>query len=149
MLTPICCSCTLGPVELCMYWFCVVCQCVRLYYCIQQLLYCVTVRYTVEHNHHLALMVDIGFCLQQSLDCLGVSLPSSCLQRNITILCESMRNKRTVIASGDHCCKRERERERESERERENDNDFKFLGMTVRFYINNDDTRSSLLTSLK
>ena len=77
VLTPLWCSCTLGPVELCMYWFCVVCQCVGLYYCIQQLLYCVTVRYTVGHNHHFALMVDIGSCLQQSLDCLGVSMIGS------------------------------------------------------------------------
>ena len=27
------------------------------------------------HSHHLVLTVDIGSCLQQSLDCLDVSLP--------------------------------------------------------------------------
>ena len=29
------------------------------------------------HSDHLVLMVDIGSCLQQSLDCLGVSILSS------------------------------------------------------------------------
>ena len=71
-----------------------------------------SVRYRVEQIYYLALIVDIGSCLQQSLDCLGVSLISSCLQRNIAILYESMRDKRTVIASGDYCCRTER-RERE------------------------------------
>ena len=50
-------------------------------------------------------MVNIGSCLQQSLDCLGVSLQSGCLQWNISLLYESMGDKRTVIASGDHCCR--------------------------------------------
>ena len=54
------------------------------------------------HSHHLVLMVDIGSCLQQSLDCLGVSHPSSYPQRKSAILYESMRDKRTVIASEDH-----------------------------------------------
>ena len=40
------------------------------------------------HSHHLVLMVNIGSCLQQSLDCCGVSLPSSYLQRNTKILYE-------------------------------------------------------------
>ena len=66
-------------------------------------------------------MVDFGSCLQQSLDGLGVSIPSSYPQRNTAILYVSMRDKRTVIASEDHCYRidRERERERETERERE------------------------------
>ena len=65
--------------------------------------------HTVEHSYNLVLMVDIGSCLQQSLDCLGVSFRSSYPQRNTAILYESMRDKRTVIASGDHCCRTERE----------------------------------------
>ena len=65
--------------------------------------------HTVEHSHHLVVMVDIGSCLQQSLDYLGVSLLSSYPQRNTAILYESMRDKRTVIASGDHCYRTERE----------------------------------------
>ena len=78
--------------------------------------------HTVKHSHHLVLMVDIGSCLQKSLDCLGMSLPSSYLQRNTAMLYESMRDKRTAIASGYHCCSRKRretEREREKERERD------------------------------
>ena len=42
-----------------------------------------------------------------------------------------------------------KERERERMKERENDNGFKFLGMIVSSNINNDDTRSSLLTTLR
>ena len=42
-----------------------------------------------------------------------MSLPSSYTQRKTAILYESMRDKRTVIVSGDHSCRRERERERE------------------------------------
>ena len=72
--------------------FCVVSQCVGLYYCIQKKLYCVTVRYRVEHNHYLALMVDVGFSLQQSLDYFGVSMISSCLQSNIAILYKRQEN---------------------------------------------------------
>ena len=69
--------------------------------------------YTVEHSNHLALMFDIGSCFQQSLDCLGVSFRSSYLQRNIAILYESIRDKKTVITSGNYCVEqRERERER-------------------------------------
>ena len=66
------------------------------------------VMYTVQHSHHLVLMVDIGSCLQQSLDCLGVSLSSSYLQRNTAILYERMRDKKTVIAGGHHCYRTER-----------------------------------------
>ena len=61
--------------------------------------------------HYLALIVDIGSCLQQYLDYLGVSIVSSYLQRNIAPLYENIRDKRTVITSGDHCCRTERERE--------------------------------------
>ena len=53
-------------------------------------------------------MVDIGSCLQQSLDYLSVSILSSYPQRNIAILYESMRDKRTVIAREDDCCSKER-----------------------------------------
>ena len=104
-----------------MYWFCVVCQCTIVYsnsYTVSQS----DIR-TLEHNHHLALMLDIGSCLQQLLDYVGVSMISSYLQRSTAILYESMRDKTTVTASGDREQRiereRERERERESERERE------------------------------
>ena len=50
-------------------------------------------------------MVDIGSCLQQSLDCLGVSICSSYPQRNNAKL-----NEKIVVEQ------RERERERESEK---------------------------------
>ena len=51
--------------------------------------------YTVSvdnQNTHLVLVVDVGSCLQQSLNCLSMSLVGSCLQRNIAIL---MREKVT------------------------------------------------------
>ena len=60
------------------------------------------------HGYHLVLMVDIGSFVQQSLDCLGVSILSSYLQRNSAILYESMREAREhVIVGGDHCCRTE------------------------------------------
>ena len=40
----------------------------------------------VEHSLYLVLIVDIGSCLQQSLDYLGVSLPSSYPQRITAML---------------------------------------------------------------
>ena len=68
---------------------CVIWQCVIVF----------EIKYTVEHSHHLALKVDIDSCLQQSLDRLSVSLHNSYRQRKIAILYESMRDKRTVVAS--------------------------------------------------
>ena len=44
-------------------------------------------------NLNLVLVVDVGSCLQQSLNCLSVSIPGSYPQRNITIL---MRERETV-----------------------------------------------------
>ena len=79
----------------------------------------VSVLCTLEHSHHLVLIIDIGSCLQQSLDYLGVSLMSSYHQRNTAMLYESMRDKRTVIASEDHCCRTEQRESRTEERERE------------------------------
>ena len=53
---------------------------------------------TVKHSHHLFLIVDIGSCLQQCLNCFGVSLPSSYHQRNSTSLYERMRDKNDLYA---------------------------------------------------
>ena len=49
------------------------------------------------HSHHLVLIVDSGSCLQQSLDYLDVSILSSYHQRNIALLCESKRQKQSLL----------------------------------------------------
>ena len=44
-------------------------------------------------NLNLVLVVDVGSCLQQSLNCLSMSILGSYTQRNITTL---MRERETV-----------------------------------------------------
>ena len=63
---------------------------------------CLLTRQLHIHSHHLVLMVDIDSCLQQSLDCLGVSLPSSNLQRNTAILFESRVTREQSLTLGMH-----------------------------------------------
>ena len=66
------------------------------------------------HSHHLVLMVDIGSYLQQSLDCLGVSLLSSYPQRNSASLYETREQSLLVeIIAVEHT---QRERERQTQR---------------------------------
>ena len=78
------------------------------------------------HSHHLVLMVDICSCLQQSLDYFGVSILSSCQQRNTAILYDSMREEKKqsllvdiIVVEQRERKRRERERGRERERERD------------------------------
>ena len=52
------------------------------------------------NNLNLVLVVDVGSCLQQSLNCLSVSLLGSYPQRNSTIL---MRERETVNCRVQHC----------------------------------------------
>ena len=51
-------------------------------------------------NRNLVLVVDVGSCLQQSLNCLSMSMISSCPQRNIITL---MRERETVKCWVQHC----------------------------------------------
>ena len=51
------------------------------------------------NNLNLVLVVDVGSCLQQSLNCLSMSLPGSYLQRNRTNL---MRERETVNCRVQH-----------------------------------------------
>ena len=84
-------------------------------------------------------MVDIGSYLQQSLDYLGVSIVSSFLQRNTAILYENMRDKRTVIAGGDHHCRTEKEREREAKLKDQNTNEKSLVHKECRIQVHKKD----------